>query len=488
MRKKNLLQNIGIIIFVFFLFQFISFLGYLKPLVSDLVFWLVILAAVGFSLIKIEYGFLFLIFEFLAGHEGHLFEFAGLSLRLALFLAIMFVWLVKKISRERKGFFNIFIKPKTSLFFSIFLLIVFLAFVQGLLQNDPVLAIKDFINYSYFLLVFPLMEVFQKEWFQKNVFKFSQAATVGLSLLTVFVFVMFVSGAVQVHDQFYWWWRSVVVGKATDTATGFFRIVSSAHLLVLPLFLIYLSFLAEPKTKKKKPLICLAFLSGLVLLINFSRVYFLGFLVGLLFLLKHLPWRRWLIFSLITVFVLVFEFYIIYGLSTGEWKSQSLLFFKGRMETVVSPDQEMSSLTRMNILPKLLGQISQQPVFSRGLGMTVSYFDPLAQAEKSTFHLDWGYLEIWLELGFFGLVFYLLLLSNVFYQGWKKIRVLNQVWQKRLVIGLLAGLVALMVSTLTGPFLFHPLGIFYVVLTSALITNLKQNDEIQNCNPNSHLE
>ena len=488
MEKRNRLQNLGMIIFIFFLFQFFSFLGYLNPLVSDFVFWLIILAAVGFSLIKIEYGFLFLIFEFLAGHEGHLFEFAGLSLRLALFLVVMFVWLVKKVSQERKRFFNIFIKPKTSLFFSIFLLIVFLAFIQGLLQNNPVLAIKDFINYSYIFLVFPLIDVFKKEWFQKNVFKFSQAAIIGMGLLTVFVFILFVADFAQVHDKFYWWWRGVVVGKATDTGTGFFRIVSSAHLLIFPLFLVYLSFLFEPKIKKKKMLICPAFLSGLVLLINFSRAYFLGVLVGLIFLLKQLHWRRWLIFSLTAVFVLVFEFFIIYGLSTGEWKNQSLLFFKGRMETMVSPEQELSSLTRMNILPKLLGQISQQPVFSRGLGMTVSYFDPLARAEKSTFHLDWGYLEIWLELGFFGLVFYLLLLSHIFYQGWQKIKVLNQVWQKRLIIGLLAGLAGLMIATLTGPFLFHPVGIFYVVLTSALIINLKQDDETQSYNPDSYLE
>jgi len=131
----------------------------------------------------------------------------------------------------------------------------------------------------------------------------------------------------------------------------------------------------------------------------------------------------------------------------------------------------------MNILPRLLDQLKKQPVLSYGLGTTVSYFDPVTQTQKSTFHLDWGYLEMWLELGFFGLLAYLSLLFYIFYQGWRKIRELTETWQKRLVVGLLAGLAALMTATLTGPFLFHPLGIFYVVFTASLINNCENGDQ-----------
>ena len=72
-KSKEFIQGIRLMIYAFFVFTLLSILGYAWPIVSNLVFFLIIAAAIYFSLIKIEYGFLFLIFEFLIGHEGHLF-------------------------------------------------------------------------------------------------------------------------------------------------------------------------------------------------------------------------------------------------------------------------------------------------------------------------------------------------------------------------------------------------------------------------------
>ena len=107
---------------------------------------------------------------------------------------------------------------------------------------------------------------------------------------------------------------------------------------------------------------------------------------------------------------------------------------------------------------------------------------------KTTFHLDWGYLEIWVELGLFGLIAYALVLISIFYQGWQTIKKLKKhVFEKRLVIGLLAGLASLIMASLTGPFLFHPIGIFYLVLTAAIIISIKE-DEFKIDNSNCYLE
>ena len=492
-KSKELIQGIRVLVYAFFVFQLLSILGYVWPSISSIVFCLIILGAIGFSLIKIEYGFLFLIFEFLAGHEGHLFELAGLSLKLSLFLTVMLIWFIKKmIDKKQREFFAEFLKSPGLVFFLIFFFIIILGLVRGMIQHDPIIAIKDFINYSYLFLIFPLIDIFKRIDFPKRVFNLSQAATIGLAILTIIVFILFVTNLVQVHDEFYWWWRGTVIGKATDTGNGFFRIVTSAHLLILPLFLIYLSFLIENKEKfkqkSKKYLIYLSICASLMLLINFSRAYFLGILIGLIFLLKGINWQRWLIFSCLVVFILVAEFGLLFGLVSGGAALQGLDFFKSRIGTILSPDKETSSLTRMTILPVLIKKIWQQPIFGQGLGSTVSYNDLLTGEEKSTFHLDWGYLEIWVELGLFGLISYVLILFYIFYQGWEKIKELKRhVFKKRLIIGLLAGLAGLIIATLTGPFLFHPLGIFYLVLTTVIIININK-DDLKAGNTNCYLE
>ena len=492
MKLPKLSIKIRTIAYIFFVFQLLSILGYVWPSISNIIFWLIILGAVWLSLHRIEYGFLILFFEFFAGHQGHMFEFAGLSLRLSLFLVVMFIWLIKKIINKEHGqLLSQFLKSPGLSVFLIFLFVIFLALFQGLIQNNPVLAIKDFINYSYLFLIFPLIDILKKVRFQKSVFKLSQAATIGLGLLTIIVLILFVINLAEVHDQFYWWWRGTVIGKATATSNNFFRIVTPAHLLILPLFLVYLSFLTEIrklKSREKKWLIWLSIFASSALLINFSRAYFLGILIGLILLAKGLNWRRWLVFSCLVILILIIEFGLLFGLVNGGQALQGLDFFKNRMRTLISPEQEISSLTRMNILPRLIEKISDQPIFGRGLGATVSYIDQLTGQEKSTFHLDWGYLEIWLELGLFGLISYGLILFYIFYQGWQKIKILSRdIFQKRLIIGLLAGLASLIVATLTGPFLFHSLGIFYLILTLSIIVNVKK-DDTKAYNPDCYLE
>ena len=132
--------------------------------------------------------------------------------------------------------------------------------------------------------------------------------------------------------------------------------------------------------------------------------------------------------------------------------------------------------------------IKQSPIFGQGLGATVDYTDLLTGQDKTTFHLDWGYLEIWVELGLFGLIAYLLVLLSIFYQGWQTIKKLEEhIFVKRLVIGLLAGLASLTIASLTGPFLFHPLGIFYLVLTAVIIISIKE-DDFKVDNTNCYLE
>jgi len=477
--RKSFKNGISNGVYIFFVFQLLSLLGYFYPSVSTLVFFLVVSGTALLAWHKVEYGFLILIFEFFAGHGGHLFEFADLSLRTTLFLIVIFIWLFNKLTRrtEDKGFFRFSANSPLLILFSLLLFLIFFGLVNGIINNNDILAIKDFMNYWYLFLIFPLVDLLKKQDFKERVFAVSKVGIIGIVLLTFIVFILFTTDLVEVHDSFYWWWREVVIGKATYAGNNFFRIVTPAHLLILPIFLVLLGLLSVSEKKEKGgtrcKLVWLAVPASLAVLINFSRAYFLGILVGLIFLLKGLNWRRWLIFSLTVVVVLALEFGLLYALVSGGQVFQGFGYFRERMKTVLAPEDELSSLTRMNILPVLAEKIKERPFFGRGLGAEVSYQNSLTKEIQTTFHLDWGYLEIWLELGLLSLLVYALILFFIFYRGWRKIKTLpsGNIFEKRLVVGLLAGLASIAVANLTSPFLFHPLGIFYLVFTAALVNN-----------------
>ena len=82
------------ITFIAILFiELLSFLGYLFEPINTIFFFLIIAAALIFSLVKLEYGLYILLAELFIGSKGYLFslEYGGvaISLRIALFLIIM---------------------------------------------------------------------------------------------------------------------------------------------------------------------------------------------------------------------------------------------------------------------------------------------------------------------------------------------------------------------------------------------------------------
>lgn len=491
MKTKNLFQKIGIIIIIFIIVHIFSYLGYLWPTWSGIFFWLIFLSALIFAIWKIEYGFCFLLAEFFIGHEGLFFEFADISIRLALFLMLMVVWGIKFLKeKERKTVFKNFFKDPGLIILLILFFFILLAFLQGLIRNDFSLAFKDFINYAYLFLIFPLIGFFQKKDLWKNIFTLAKGAIIGISILTLILFILSATGVVQVHDHFYWWWRGTVIGKITDAGNNFFRIVTPAHLLVLPFFMVCLGFLLRKKIKPraKKIFLGLTLLTSLILVLNFSRAYFLGIFAGLLFFKKDINWSKWLKIVFLVFIILMVEFVAIFGIVSGGKIGEGFNIFTGRIETIAQPEKEASSLTRMNILPKLLEEIKKAPFFGQGLGSTITIFDVTTNQEKTTFHLDWGYLEMWREIGLVGLVSYGLLIFYIFYFSFKKMRKMKKdSKERRLILGLLAGLISLMVTNLTAPVLFHSLGIFYFVFIWALIFNLKENDLKTYCS-NRYLE
>jgi len=451
---------------IFIAFHLLSIFGFFYLPVRNIAFVFILLATISLAFYKFEYALLILLAEFLFGQAGHFFEFRNISLRLALLLSILIFWLIRKIVRKEE--FQ-FLKSNIFIYLVILSLFILIAFFKGFIGgNQKILAIRDFISYGYFLLVFPLVDFFKKEENKIHFSKILIVAIVGVSLFTLLNLFLYSQQLVRVHDQYYRWIRNIAIGKITALPDNFFRIVFPSHLWLVPVFLILVSCFLTKKieSKLKNNLLILSILISLAILTNFSRIYFLALLFGLCFLKINLSWRKWIVSIIFIVLILILEFFLLYFLVTGQLTGGRLL--GQRMETIYQPEEELSALTRLSLLPELKNKISENFLFGTGLGTEISFIEPITQLPKTTYHLDWGWFEMPLELGFFGLLAYLIFLANLFYRLFQKICLVKSE-EKRLYIGLLAGLASLVLANLTGPFLFHSLGIFYQVMVISFL-------------------
>src|SRR3989338_5319153 len=93
------------LIFILASVELFSFFGYLHPLAGAVLFWLIIAATLGMSLWRLEYGLLIALIELFIGSKGYLFSFNindnVVSVRIAIFLIVMTIWLAKRIFSKK---------------------------------------------------------------------------------------------------------------------------------------------------------------------------------------------------------------------------------------------------------------------------------------------------------------------------------------------------------------------------------------------------
>lgn len=92
---------------------------------------------------------------------------------------------------------------------------------------------------------------------------------------------------------------------------------------------------------------------------------------------------------------------------------------------------------------------------------------PRTGLPTTTRHFDWGYLELWTELGILGIISYVLFIILTLKKLSPK---MSQT--KPLASGLWAGTAALLVMNITSPILFHVLGVSYLVFVVGVMDSL----------------
>jgi hypothetical protein len=137
---------------------------------------------------------------------------------------------------------------------------------------------------------------------------------------------------------------------------------------------------------------------------------------------------------------------------------------------------EAGASSRWSLLPELWREITSSPWLGRGYGASVTYrtSDPRLLAvnpdgEYTTYAFEWGWLDTWLKLGFFGLLAYLSLISAIFLKGFAILNIYPDGNGRLFLAALFFGLAAISAVNIFSPYFNHPLGIGYLLLVAVLV-------------------
>lgn len=455
-----------LLLLLFFIVRILSFL------LTD---HLVIQAFIVFALIMIlgivyfksqEHAWMLILTEIFLGGSGHMFEFFGLSIRTILITTFISLWVFFTLANSK--YRNQLHLPHRlfMLFVPLFILVHISAIIGLIHGHDFAYVIQDLIPFAFLFLLLPSYHLFKSEKMQHYFVRLLLVFLIGSAVFALTTFILYSTGIAEIHEPFYKWFRDVAAGKITMVTPHFYRIVLPEHLVIAPAALVILSLLT--RDEKHHPMWrVLLFLGMLILALNLSRSYMLGFVVGMFVLLYTHKFKEWIkeVAWTILVFLIIFTG-INFISSSGQHLGLDMLGV--RVGSLVNPETETSSLTRTQLVEPILQSIRQHPIIGNGLGATITYIDPQTFTPIKTNQFDWGYLELLSELGPLGLLYFMTVVGFILFEFIKKISFTPDYHD--LKVGLLGGLIALMVINLTSPALFHVFGVFYLVFVTAFIS------------------
>lgn len=489
MFKFNTLKPKNPISFIFslvFLVELLSFLAYFKPELQVFLLGLIFLGVLMASLYSLEAGLLIMLVELVIGSKGHLFSASffglGVSLRLVIFLALMLATLVYLLRNDFKTLYRERIRAYR--FWPLLMALVAflgLALVNGWLSANSLNYIfHDFNAWLFIPIIVPLVLVYLPQSSKEQshrLIKIFSIAIIWLSLKSLIFLYAFSHNLIFVPDLYLWIRRSGV-GEITAMSGGFTRIfIQSQVYLALAFFIILYQAIFEKHAKyfKVKYLALLTLIIG-GLILSMSRSFWLAIIVTFLVTSvvffrtsyrKYLHSLAYISVSLVLALALIFAI-IKFPLPSSQ--SVSLSALGERLD--ISNTEEAATASRWALLPVLTKEIVKRPIVGSGFGATVSYYskDPrvLEQDESglyTSYAFEWAYLDTWLKLGLIGFLIYLSYITLVLIRLWQH----TKTDKSPLVFALTAALLFFIVVNIFTPYLNHPLGLAFLLLSSCFV-------------------
>lgn len=463
--------------------EVLSFVAHQNPILQTPFFIGFVLIAIALTAWRLEYGLFLLVADQLLGSQGgRLFGVTvhgfALSARMALFGVVMAMWTIRAIG----GRYNEVLKACGHILalWSWLGIAWILGMARALWIGTPLGdVIMDANAYLYALLVLPIVSVAKREHATPVLTVFAAGLTM-LACKTFGVFYWFShigDNALGTHARaLYTWIRDTRVGEITLLEGSFPRVFIQGQIwLLLGLFGI-LAF-ALTKTKKEffatKLFLASSVMAALVLG-SFSRSFWAGLVIVVLGTLVYLVTTkkireagRFVGYGSASACVGVV---ILAAVMLVPWPYPSTVGSLAAFRNRVTNLNESALQSRWELARPLLHAIAQTPILGSGFGKRVTYIskDPRNLAinptgEYSTFSFEWGYGDLWLKMGVFGLAAYGFIIWNL--GKWSLASAKNK-------IATLLPLVTLAIVHFFTPYLNHPLGLGVLLVYSGIASVL----------------
>ncbi|PIR06413.1 MAG: hypothetical protein COV55_03965 [Candidatus Komeilibacteria bacterium CG11_big_fil_rev_8_21_14_0_20_36_20] len=463
--KRNDSWRIWLAIFI--IAELLSWLAFNFSQLNLLILSLVGLSTIVLSLKNPIYTLFLPLAELFWGSLGHSFYYGVLNTRLVVFISVIFVFVIQLFLGRRQ----LKIKTNKSLWF-IWLLILLLV-VGGIVlayyeRYAPIDIFLDANAYLY-LLYLPVWYQFYDAKYLTEVVDILKAAALVIALKTLVMFNIFAQEYSWLDmNSIYKWIRDTRTGEITFFYGNFWRIFMQSQVyLIAAWFIIFIKQLREYQNGGN--FIYLSILTT-ALYISLSRSFWLGLVVGLIFLLVHLIiYQKKQIFFLSGLLLgsLVLSSFILLQLflNVPQWKRLASLSQRG-IDTA-----EPAANSRLQLLAPLWQAIKEQPIVGYGFGKKLTYYsvDPRIKNEQNpeglhtTYAFEWGWLDQWLKSGIFFIVLMWSWIILIYNRGYRVLA-----GRPEILLPILATLTSLVVIHIFTPFLNHPLGLGLLMLITII--------------------
>ncbi len=468
------------------LLEIFSFISFLYPIFNYIIFTLIILLVLFASLKDISFGLMISFLELLIGSQGYLFSFAcsgfSISLRIGIWLVVMSVFCLKFLQQPKLFINKIKVFREFKYVYGFIFLIVIFGIAQGFLHNNDTANIFfDVNNWFYFLLILPWL--FFKSEYINNLWNIFTVAIGWIFVKTLFFLYVFSHQFELLSNLLYTWTRDYRIGEITFVGGNFWRIFMQNQNMALMLCLGLVVWLwnknknIKQSIRENKIIWLLLFASSVILLLSYSRSFWLGGLLALISYIFYLIVAKKFSFKLFfkNTFLLIGV-----GLSSVLFIyavfNFPLPYIEPHMGNIIADriknmSAEPAGGSRLALLAPLADKIKGNWLFGAGFGSTVTYFsnDPRivsrtagGSGEVTTYAFEWGYLDLWLKLGLFGLIVYFYLFYKIFLVAMRSRNIF--------FIASMFALSAILFTHITTPYLNHPLGIGIILVLTYLFS------------------
>lgn len=451
----------------------LSFLGYYGALNSQILFIAVTLIFLAVAVKNLELAVLIALVEIFVGSKGYLFYFSYnsfiVSFRLAAFIIVFLVSFRQIIKLDKEAIWKLIGWAKPILVLG---LVVFLSFIHGLASGYGFGQVFFDANAYFFLgLLLPLFIVTQKNEFMERVVNLLLYSAIYLSVKTLLLLYFFTHQFPFFILDLYQWVRQSGVGEITWTTTGAWRIFIQSQIYIMVAWWLTMtkSESAQSIWKTIKIIIILSlFMSAL--LISFSRSFWLGLILSLgaagIWLIYNRQFYKLAILAVSTITSFVLGVIIILGVINIPLPPATT---SGGLDLSERLQIEEALSSRWNLLQPLWLAVQNNMFWGAGFGAPVTYIsnDPRVRSVQpdglyTTTAFEWGYLDIWLKIGFIGLLAYGWVIWKIFTAPRLAFSHNNS------ELGLIIGLIAVLAVHIASPYLNHPLGLGLVLLLYTL--------------------